>query len=162
MIFDKTGTLTEPSIADEHRTVMLRGTDADAAFTVSAALAQGSRHPLATAFTAAGPASLPAVEARESVAGRGIGGIVDGRVYRLGRADYAFVDAAQRPELADAVILATTPTDRLPHFTSKRRLPHRRRAPPSTRYFLRAMALATSRSPAAIAATKVASAKPRC
>jgi len=107
VIFDKTGTLTEPSIA-ANRTVMLRGTDADAAFTVAAALAQGSRHPLATAFTAARPGSLPAVDARESVAGRGIGGIVDGCVYRLGRADYAFSAATQRPELADAVILADT------------------------------------------------------
>ena len=58
VMFDKTGTLTEPSIARD-RTVMLRDIDRDAALALAAALAQGSRHPLARAFAAAAPAALP-------------------------------------------------------------------------------------------------------
>jgi len=105
VIFDKTGTLTEPSIVREC-TVMLRDIDRDTALAVAAALGQGSRHPLARAFTAAAPATLPAVSARESVAGRGIGGVVNGRRYRLGRADYALPRGGQRSDLGDGVILA--------------------------------------------------------
>ena len=105
VIFDKTGTLTEPSIAVK-RTVMLRDTDPDAALAFAAALAQGSRHSLARAFTAAVPAALPSVEARESVAGCGIGGVIDGRHYRLGRAAYALANDAQPTNLEDTVVLA--------------------------------------------------------
>ncbi len=105
VIFDKTGTLTESSIA-RNRTVTLRDTDGDAALAIAAALAQGSRHPLARAFAAAAPAGMPSVDARESVAGSGIGGVVDGRHYRLGRADYALPPGGQHFGLADAVILA--------------------------------------------------------
>ena len=88
VLFDKTGTLTEPAIAPGLAAAR-QGVDRDAALAVAAALAQGARHPLARAFVAEAPATLPAVEARESVAGRGIGGVVGGRRYRLGRADYA-------------------------------------------------------------------------
>ena len=105
VIFDKTGTLTEPSIV-HNCTLTLRGTDGDAALAVAAALARGSRHPLARAFIAAAPAVLPSVDARESVAGFGIGGVVDGRRYRLGRADYALPLGRQQSDLDDAVILA--------------------------------------------------------
>jgi Cu2+-exporting ATPase len=105
VIFDKTGTLTEPSIAWDC-TATLRDTDRDAALTIAATLAQGSRHPLSRAFIAAAPAVLPSVDARESVAGCGIGGVIDGRHYRLGRADYALPPGMQRSDLGDAVILA--------------------------------------------------------
>jgi Cu2+-exporting ATPase len=105
VIFDKTGTLTEPSIVRDC-TVTLRDTDRDAALEVAAALAQGSRHPLARAFSAAAPTALPSVDARESVTGCGIGGVVDGRHYRLGRADYALPPERQRLDLDDALILA--------------------------------------------------------
>jgi Cu2+-exporting ATPase len=50
------------------------------------------------------------VEARESFAGRGIGGVVGGRGYRLGRADYALgcesFPASCPADLEDAVVLA--------------------------------------------------------
>ena len=105
VIFDKTGTLTEPSIARDCM-VPLRGTDRETALAVAAALAQGSRHPLARAFTVTAPPALPSVDSRESVAGCGIGGIIDGRHYRLGRADYALPLGGQRSDLGDAVILA--------------------------------------------------------
>lgn len=106
VLFDKTGTLTEPWIAHD-RTTMLRSMTADTALALAAALAQGSRHPLARAFTAAAPATLPAVDARASLVGHGIGGVIDGNRYRLGRADYALMHGGPLPpELDDAVILA--------------------------------------------------------
>ena len=104
VLLDKTGTLTEPAIAHD-RTVMRQGTHREAALAIAAALAQGTRHPLARAFVADAPTTLPAVEARESVAGRGIGGAVGGRRYRLGRADYA-LDVGHPSSLEDAVVLA--------------------------------------------------------
>jgi Cu2+-exporting ATPase len=105
ILFDKTGTLTEPAVAHD-RTVTRHGIDRDAALGIAAALAQGARHPLAHAFAADAPAILPAVEARESVAGRGIGGVVGGRGYRLGRADHALRLDRCPPHLEDAVVLA--------------------------------------------------------
>ena len=106
VLFDKTGTLTEPWIAHD-RSTMLRSMTADTALALAAALAQGSRHPLARAFTAAAPATLPAVDARASLVGHGIGGVIDGNRYRLGRADYALMHGGPLPpELDDAVILA--------------------------------------------------------
>jgi Cu2+-exporting ATPase len=105
VLFDKTGTLTEPAIAHD-RTVTRQGIDRDAALAVAAALAQGARHPLARAFAAEAPTTLPAVDVRESVAGRGIGGVTGGRRYRLGRADYALVVERCPSHLEDAVVLA--------------------------------------------------------
>ncbi len=109
VLFDKTGTLTEPAIAPGLAAAR-QGVDRDAALAVAAALAQGARHPLVRAFVAEAPATLQAVEARESFAGRGIGGVVGGRGYRLGRADYA-LGCESFPEscpssLEDAVVLA--------------------------------------------------------
>jgi len=105
VLFDKTGTLTEPRVARE-RTRVLRDIDAEAALALAAALAQGSRHPLARAFIAAAPENVPAVGERESVAGAGIGGVIAGRHYHLGRADYALGRSDPPPDLADAVVLA--------------------------------------------------------
>lgn len=105
VLFDKTGTLTEPWIAHE-RTIALRDIDRDMALVLAAALARGSRHTVARAFTAAAPAGLPGVEVRESVAGRGIGGVIDGKRYRLGRVDYALSRDEWPAGLDDAVVLA--------------------------------------------------------
>lgn len=105
VLFDKTGTLTEPAIAHDG-TITRQGIDRGAALAIAAALAQGTRHPLARAFVADAPAALPAVDMRESVAGRGIGGVVGGRRYRLGRADYALNFERYPSDLEDAVVLA--------------------------------------------------------
>ena len=105
VLFDKTGTLTEPAIARD-RAITRPGIDRDAAVAIAAALAQGARHPLARAFVAEAPATLAAVEARESVVGRGIGGVIGGRRYRLGRADYALGCESFPSNLEDAVVLA--------------------------------------------------------
>jgi len=105
VLFDKTGTLTEPWIARD-RTQIRGDLDRDAALPLAAALAQGSRHSLAHAFAAAAPATLPAVTSRESVAGFGVSGLIEGRRYRLGRADYALGRDAPPSGLDDAVVLA--------------------------------------------------------
>ena len=104
VLFDKTGTLTEPAIAPD-LAIARQGVDRNAALAIAGALAQGARHPLARAFVTDAPATLPAVEARESVAGRGIGGVIGGRRYRLGRADYA-LERESPSNLEDAVVLA--------------------------------------------------------
>jgi Cu2+-exporting ATPase len=105
VLFDKTGTLTEPSIAVD-RTATARDVDRETALALAAALAQGSRHSLARAFAAAAPAALPVVDARESVAGRGVAGVIGGRRYRLGRSDYALAIDRLPAELDDTVVLA--------------------------------------------------------
>src|SRR5262245_25971496 len=105
VLLDKTGTLTEPAVAHD-RTNTRQGTDRDEAVAIAAALAQGARHPLARAFIADAPTAVPAVEARESVAGRGISGVIGGRRYRLGRADYALGFERSPSNLEDAVVLA--------------------------------------------------------
>ena len=105
VLFDKTGTLTEPAIAHD-RAVVRQGIDRNAASAAAAALAQGCHHPLARAFAADAANQHAAVEARESAAGLGIGGVVGGRRYRLGRADYALQCSHVPANLEDAVVLA--------------------------------------------------------
>jgi P-type Cu+ transporter len=84
MVFDKTGTLTE----GKPRLVACDpapGVSRDEALRIAAALQSGSLHPLARAVLEA----APGVEAAQDVTdfpGRGIGGRVEGRDYRLGNA----------------------------------------------------------------------------
>ncbi|HNR23098.1 MAG TPA: heavy metal translocating P-type ATPase [Steroidobacteraceae bacterium] len=106
IVFDKTGTLTEPTLRLESIEAHA-GIDRDAALRLAAALARGSRHPVARAIAAgvAADIDLPEVRAQRTEAGGGLEGIVDGRRLRLGRADFALAREAA-PELADAVVLA--------------------------------------------------------
>ena len=83
--FDKTGTLTEG------RPVLVElspadGVPRDAALAQAAALQAGSEHPLARAVLQALPPGATAATARDvqAIAGRGVGGIVDGATLRLG------------------------------------------------------------------------------
>jgi Cu2+-exporting ATPase len=86
-MFDKTGTLTMgmPRIASVFVT--------DDAFTerdcrlAAAALEHASTHPLARAFAL--PDKLPAVSNERIVVGQGVSGIIDGREWRIGNADFA-------------------------------------------------------------------------
>src|SRR6185312_2035621 len=109
-MLDKTGTLTEPRVdaagvtlfGDDHG----RHGDRDAAIAVAAALAGASAHPLARAFAALQP-SPRTVSGALVTPGAGVSGIVDGRAFRLGRADFALaLDDACVAALADAVVLA--------------------------------------------------------
>ena len=88
VVFDKTGTLSDgrPALAE----VQLLGTglDRSAALAIAAALERDSGHPLAAAFSDDGSAAVTATQV-EAIPGRGIQGIVDGDLWRLGRADFA-------------------------------------------------------------------------
>jgi Cu+-exporting ATPase len=84
--FDKTGTLTEgrPRLAALHPAP---GVTPAAALAAAAALQAGSEHPLARAVLAAqaeSGAAVPGAEAFRALPGRGVQGLVGGRLLRLG------------------------------------------------------------------------------
>ena len=85
IVLDKTGTLSigRPRLA---ATSLLGALDAARAGAIAAALEAGSGHPLERAFAA--PDAVPAAD-RRTHPGLGIEGVVDGRRWRLGRADFA-------------------------------------------------------------------------
>ncbi|MBB5015150.1 heavy metal translocating P-type ATPase [Rehaibacterium terrae] len=85
LVLDKTGTLTEGRPSLRH-VETFAGMDAAQARRIAAALERDAGHPLARAF--AGEAAPVADEVR-AAPGQGIQGLVDGRCYRLGRADFA-------------------------------------------------------------------------
>lgn len=83
VVFDKTGTLTKGEL------VLVERPD-DATLALAAAVAQGSRHPLARAVADAGRGLiLPAVDEVREVAGSGVEAAIDGRTVRLGRREWA-------------------------------------------------------------------------
>ncbi len=110
-VFDKTGTLTSPSLSlADVELVGTDGSDAAArvqALQLAAALARGSRHPVAQAIaSAAGDAALPAVADLQVTVGGGIEGCIDGRRLRLGHPGFALGTAVEAADmgtvLADA------------------------------------------------------------
>jgi Cu2+-exporting ATPase len=106
VVFDKTGTLTQPGLSLT-RVDCLRGENGDAALAIAGALARGNRQPLSQEIVRAA-AATPIVRAESLSArtGAGIEGVVDGRAWRLGRADYALDTECVDDALADAVVLA--------------------------------------------------------
>ena len=88
VVFDKTGTLSDgrPVLAEVQ--VLDAGLSPDQAVIVAAALERDSGHPLAAAFAHVDAGNL-AASGVEAVPGQGIRGIVQGRTWRLGRADFA-------------------------------------------------------------------------
>lgn len=100
VVFDKTGTLTTPYFQQ------LAG-DATA-LPLAVALARVSSHPLARAITEAVAIDAPQPVATQVAvhAGLGVEGLIDGRLLRLGRADFALRGAVGEGALADAVVLA--------------------------------------------------------
>ena len=87
VVFDKTGTLSDgrPVLAEVQ--VLETGLDRTGALAIATALERDSGHPLAAAF-GNGDAGIAATQV-EAVPGLGIQGNVDGRHWRLGRADFA-------------------------------------------------------------------------
>jgi Cu+-exporting ATPase len=81
--FDKTGTLTEgrPRLAALHPAP---GTSREEALAAAAALQAGSEHPLARAVLAALGRTPPAASEFRVLPGRGVEGVVEGRILRLG------------------------------------------------------------------------------
>ncbi len=98
VVFDKTGTLTVGKPVLRSVTPLARLDEARCR-TLAAALEAGSAHPLAQALrgdretddvaAASADASIPAALAMRSVAGQGVEGLVDGHLYRLGKAAFA-------------------------------------------------------------------------
>lgn len=84
IVFDKTGTLTlgTPTLTSEH------GADLH----MAAQLARASRHPLSRAIVAAAGAG-PIASDVEEMPGLGVSGVIDGKPYRLGSADWVGVEA---------------------------------------------------------------------
>ncbi len=87
IVFDKTGTLSDhrPALA----AVESFGIDREQALRIAAALERDSGHPLAAAFARDGDPQPLAATQVAAVPGRGIEGEVEGRRWRLGRADFA-------------------------------------------------------------------------
>jgi Cu2+-exporting ATPase len=103
VIFDKTGTLTDPHLALESVEI-LKGEDKSRALTMAAALARGSRHPVAVALSAALCNAPPChVDELRAVAGGGLEGRIGGRRLRLGHESFALPGATDADDL---VVLA--------------------------------------------------------
>jgi P-type Cu2+ transporter len=84
-VFDKTGTLTRGEVRLE-RTTALRQTPPAECLALAAALEESSEHPLARAF--APHRGDHAVGSSRSIAGLGVEGVIDGRRYRIGAAEF--------------------------------------------------------------------------
>ena len=105
-IFDKTGTLTETtlSLADLHT---FDGVSRHEALRMAATLARQSRHPVARAIAAADPGiEGVAMSVVATYSGLGVSAKIAGRVFRLGRSDFAVAGKPLAHEYEDAVLLA--------------------------------------------------------
>lgn len=85
VVFDKTGTLTRGELRVARCTALASASEAHC-LRVAALLEQASEHPLARAF--APYLEAGSVEDAQLIAGRGVAGRVDGRLYRLGSPDF--------------------------------------------------------------------------
>ncbi len=88
LVVDKTGTLTEgkPTLAG---VVAATGVNEDDILRLAASLERGSEHPLAAAIVAGAEArklSLVSAETFESITGKGVQGVIEGRRVALGNA----------------------------------------------------------------------------
>jgi Cu2+-exporting ATPase len=93
--FDKTGTLTAGL------TTVASSTVPEGEIEAAAALARYSRHPASRAIAAlVAPSALKADQVRE-IAGKGIEGKIDGRVYRIGRRSWADAHAKDDPNTGE-------------------------------------------------------------
>ena len=108
-LFDKTGTLSVPHL-DRRAFEPLRGDTPEQVLQLAAALAHESSHPLARALADVARQHAPPWRAQsiQVSAGAGISGQVDGRMLRLGRADFALAASGQTvtAAVADALVLA--------------------------------------------------------
>lgn len=86
IVFDKTGTLSD-SRPELDTLETFAGFDRDQALRIAAALERYSGHPLLHAFASA--TAIPRASRVRTVPGHGVEGMVDGRLWRLGRAEFA-------------------------------------------------------------------------
>ncbi|CAH1669069.1 Nitrogen fixation protein FixI [Hyphomicrobiales bacterium] len=95
--FDKTGTLTLG------RPRLVNGLEISPGdLMVAAAIARWSHHPLSRAIAAAAPECPIALSDLKEYPGLGIEAHFDGRLYRLGRAEWALIDAAMEAGRPDS------------------------------------------------------------
>jgi Cu2+-exporting ATPase len=89
VVLDKTGTLTTGRL-QLTEVELLDGNERATCIAIATALEQGSEHPIARALRTAAPPALTVLAARDVVAspGSGIEGVIEGRVYRLGRPEW--------------------------------------------------------------------------
>ena len=100
--FDKTGTLTEgrPSLVDQFTAP---GTDASEMLRLTAAVEQGSDHPVARAILSAAPGDLPKVTDSETVPGYGLTATLDGQTLLVGSEDHLIRNGVDTAPLQDAI-----------------------------------------------------------
>ncbi|WP_425301571.1 heavy metal translocating P-type ATPase [Nocardia wallacei] len=103
--FDKTGTLThgEPHLVGVHP---LGDADADRVLGLAAAAEHSSEHPIARAVVAAARQrglDIPAASGFESMPGRGVRAVVDGREIRVGSPTATVADSSDREALETLV-----------------------------------------------------------
>ncbi len=104
VVFDKTGTLTVG------RPVLVNAADIDPRnLAIAAEIAAHSRHPLSRALAAGRGGervALPAFDTIREFPGRGVEASAGGRVYRLGRADWAIGGGVSPAEAGGTVLTA--------------------------------------------------------
>ncbi len=103
VIFDKTGTLTEGRLTLT-QVVRLGVLTRDRCVAITAALEQGSEHPLGRALIAAAGVAmpLPASDVR-AVAGEGMEGVVQGVNYRIGTLEFAQALSGRASDLPETL-----------------------------------------------------------
>ena len=87
VIFDKTGTLTygRPQVVAVEPAANL---DPQQGLALAAALERGSEHPVGRALAEAAGSAIPAATQLRNIPGSGVEGWIDGRCYRIGRAEF--------------------------------------------------------------------------
>jgi Cd2+/Zn2+-exporting ATPase len=116
IVFDKTGTLTvgKPVITD---VIALDGGDAGALLALAASLEQRSEHALADAVVGAAAdraVGARAVDAFESVPGRGVRGRIDGRLIRAGNERFMREEGVVIPGEAQARVTQLQQAGKVP------------------------------------------------
>lgn len=87
-VFDKTGTITYGAMTVS-RVEVVGGQNPDEMLAIAAALESGSEHAIGAGIRASvKDGVLPKVEGLQAVTGQGIEGRIDGRMWRIGRAEF--------------------------------------------------------------------------
>lgn len=86
VVFDKTGTLTQGRLQIKN-VILLASDDTQTCLGIVAALERASAHPIANAFLTI--ESDKKAEDIKVAAGRGVEGVVEGKIFRFGQLDYA-------------------------------------------------------------------------
>ena len=108
VVFDKTGTLTKGELRLKSILPLNTDKEENELLAIAVALESYSEHPIASAFATANlpsnqPFELPAnaISSVVNVTGRGLEGVYQTQVWRIGRADYACSQRAPEPPDSD-------------------------------------------------------------